>query len=133
EANLLQVHMVGFGALGLPLFLLVFEFAVIHDPAYGRPLVGGDLDEVKACLPGQIERLGSLDDSQRLVAGANDTDRGNADGFVDPVRLFDSLNLSCKWIGNAGDEEFYFLSAEAARVNLPRAGERGRTRCPIGP
>jgi hypothetical protein len=47
----------------LPLLLLVFEFAVIHDPANGRLLLRGDLHQVHSDFTGLLQGFDGFDNA----------------------------------------------------------------------
>ena len=53
--------------LGLPLFLLILELAVIHDPADGGIGIGRDLDQVQPQLLGVPPGLLEFEDADLLV------------------------------------------------------------------
>jgi len=72
-------------AFVLPLLLLVFEFAVIHDPANGRLLLRRDLDEVHADFAGACQGFNRFDDTEQGAVMSDDADRRDADLFVDPL------------------------------------------------
>jgi hypothetical protein len=77
------------GAFGLLSLLLVFELAEIHDPANRRPLIGCHLDQIQPGLSGRFQRVSRSQDSQLFIILSDDSYRGNADLFVDPMRRFD--------------------------------------------
>ncbi len=62
-------------AFVLPLFLLVLEFAVIHDAANGRLLLRRHLDEVKAHFASAGERVYGFENAEHFSFMSNNTDR----------------------------------------------------------
>lgn len=56
DADFLELNLVRL-LPGGPLLLFVLELAVVHDPADGRALVGGNLNEVKPLLSSQLHGL----------------------------------------------------------------------------
>jgi len=89
QANLFYLLLVLLGAFGLLSFLLILEFAVIHDAADGRPDVGRDFHQIQARLDGQLLRLGRRQDTQHLAFRAHQADRRNANLIVNSMRRFD--------------------------------------------
>jgi hypothetical protein len=69
----------------LPLFLLVLEFAVIHDAANGRLFLGRDFHQIHANFAGLLQGLDGFDDAQQGTVLSDDADRRNADLLVDPL------------------------------------------------
>src|SRR5262249_23124524 len=67
--------------------LLVAVLAVVHDPADGRPLLGGHLDQIELCLAGHLQRLGGRDDAQLLPVDPDEPNRADADLLVDALVL----------------------------------------------
>ena len=49
-------------ALVLPLFLVVFEFPVVHDPTDRRTLTRRNLDQIQPCVTRHLKRLFSWQD-----------------------------------------------------------------------
>ena len=74
-------------AFVLPLLLLVLEFAVIHDAANGRLLLGRDFYKIEAEVFGTLKGLGSFQDAELVAFRSDDADGRIADLFVDPLRL----------------------------------------------
>jgi hypothetical protein len=74
-------------AFVLPLLLLVFELAVIHDSANGRLLLGRDFYKIKAKIFGTLESFDSFEDAELVAFRSDDADRCIADLFVDPLRF----------------------------------------------
>jgi hypothetical protein len=72
-------------SLVLPLLLLVLEFAVIHDAANRRLLLGRDFHEVQADFAGTLQGLYGFDDAQHGAVMADHADRRNANLFIDPL------------------------------------------------
>jgi hypothetical protein len=62
-------------AFVLPLFLLVFELTEVHDPADGRLLGRGDLDQIEPGGTGLLQCLVGADDSQLGSVVSDDADR----------------------------------------------------------
>ncbi len=86
--------------------LLVLVFAVVHDAANGRLLVGGHFHQVQATLLGNLHRLFGRQDTQLFAFIRDNTDGRDADLLVDPYVL---LAVDC-----------FFLSYER------RSNRRGR-------
>jgi hypothetical protein len=85
------------GGVARLLVLLIFELAIVHDPADGRPVVGRDFDEVEVGFAGFGERGIDSEDAQLRPIGANDTDGRNANLLVDTsllIRRWDRETLS---------------------------------------
>jgi len=72
-------------AFVLPLLLLVLEFAEIHDAAYGRLLLRGNLNEVHAGVAGLLQSFDGFDNAQQGAVLSDDADRRDADLLVDPL------------------------------------------------
>jgi hypothetical protein len=49
-----------------PLFLFIFEFGVIHDPADRRADIGRDLNQVEPRVPGGARRLANINYAKLL-------------------------------------------------------------------
>jgi hypothetical protein len=71
----------------LPLLLLVLEFAVIHDSANGRLLLGRDFHKIEAKFFSTLKGVDSFEDAELVAFRSNDADRCIADLFVDPLRF----------------------------------------------
>jgi hypothetical protein len=74
-------------AFVLPLLLLVLEFAVIHDSANGRLLLGRDFYKIEAEVFGALKGFGSFEDAELVAFRSNDADGRVADLFIDPLRF----------------------------------------------
>ena len=74
-------------AFVLPLLLLVLNFAVVHDAANGRLLLGRDLHEIEAEVFGALQGFGCFQNAELVAFRSNDADRRIADLFVDPLRF----------------------------------------------
>ena len=74
-------------AFVLPLLLLVLEFAVVHDAANGRLLLGRDFHEVEAKFAGTLKGVDRFQDAKLIPFVSNDANGRIADLFVDPLRL----------------------------------------------
>jgi hypothetical protein len=74
-------------AFVLPLFLLVLEFAKIHDAANGRLLLRGDFHKVETKVAGTLKSLDGFEDAELIAFRSNDADRCIADLFIDPLRF----------------------------------------------
>ena len=74
-------------AFVLPLLLLVLEFAVIHDSANGRLLLGRDFYKIEAEVFGALKGFSSFEDAELVAFRSDDADRRIADLFVDPLRF----------------------------------------------
>jgi hypothetical protein len=72
-------------AFVLPLFLLVLEFAVIHDPANGRLLLWGDFHQIHADFAGPLQGLDGFDDAQQGAILSDYANRRDADLLIDPL------------------------------------------------
>jgi hypothetical protein len=71
--------------LAVLLFLLVLEFAEVHDSANGRALVGRDFDEIQIRLASSRHRLIGRHDSQLRPIGADHANRRNPNLVIDPL------------------------------------------------
>jgi hypothetical protein len=74
-------------AFVLPLLLLVLEFAVVHDAANGRLLLGRDFYKIEAEVFGALKGFGSFEDAELVAFRSDDADGRIADLFVDPLRF----------------------------------------------
>ena len=74
-------------AFVLPLLLLVFEFAVVHDPANGRLFLRCNFDEVEADFAGTCKGIRGFDDANDFAFMSDHADGRDADLFIDPLRL----------------------------------------------
>ena len=74
-------------AFVLPLLLLVLEFAVIHDAANGRLLLGRDFYEIEAKVFGALKGFGGFENAELVAFRSDDADGRIADLFVDPLRF----------------------------------------------
>ena len=92
EADLLDLRLVDVGFV-LFFLLLILELAEVHDPADGRFLVRGNLDQIKPSLPSASQRLVGGDDPELASFGGDHADRGNPDLLVDAMVLIDGLRL----------------------------------------
>ncbi len=92
ESYFLDFRLVDVGAMEF-LFLLILELAEVHDPADGRFLVRGNLDQIKPSLPSASQRLVGGDDPELASFGGDHADRGNPDLLVDAMVLIDGLRL----------------------------------------
>ena len=81
DADLFQVNFVRVLLFGL-LFLLILPFAVVHDPADGRPFRGCHLHEVFADVGCHSESLVSRDNPDLFVFIADDAHRRNPNLIV---------------------------------------------------
>ncbi len=70
--------------LVLLLALLVLELAVIHDPAYRRLGLGGDLHQIEIRFLGLGQGFPQADDTQLLALHTYQSDRRYIDFAVDP-------------------------------------------------
>ena len=61
-------------AFVLPLFLLVLEFAVIHDAANGRLLLRRNFDEVQADFASACEGIDGFEDAELVAFMSDDAD-----------------------------------------------------------
>jgi hypothetical protein len=67
------------------LFLLVLEFAEVHDSANGRALVGRDFDQIQIRLASSRHGLIGWHDPQLGAIGPDHANRRNANLFIDPL------------------------------------------------
>src|ERR1700730_2452737 len=65
------------------LLFLVFELAEIEDLDHRRVSIGGDLDEIEACLEGALQGLAARHDADHLAALIDKADARHADLLVD--------------------------------------------------
>src|SRR5207244_3651784 len=65
--------------------LLVAELAEVHDLAHGRPFLGRNLNQVELCLAGHVQGLAGWHNTQLLSGGPNESNRADADLFVDAL------------------------------------------------
>jgi hypothetical protein len=72
-------------AFVLPLLLLLLEFAVIHDAANRRLLLGSHFDQVHAGFASLLQGLSGFDDAKNGAVLSDDADRRYADLLVDPL------------------------------------------------
>jgi hypothetical protein len=74
---------------GLFAFLILI-LAEVHNSAYGRLLIGCNLDQIQAGIARSIEGFVGGDDSVLSSIGTDDSDRRDADLIVDPrLNAFD--------------------------------------------
>ena len=112
EADLLDLRLVNVGFV-LFFLLLILELAEVHDPADGRFLVRGNLDQIKPSLPSASQRLVGGDDSELPTFGGDHADRGNPNLLVDAMILIDGLRLRTPTNCQA-------MPRDGGTVNLPR-------------
>jgi hypothetical protein len=74
-------------AFVLPLLLLVFEFAEVHDAANGRLLLRRNLHQVEAEVFGALKGFGGFENAELIAFRSDDADRRVPDLFVDPLRF----------------------------------------------
>jgi len=103
-------------AFVLPLLLLVLEFAVIHDAANGRLLLGRDFNEVEADFAGTRKGVDGFEDTENFTFMSDDADGRDADLFVDPLRL------TIEGYGTGS----YRVGETASRVRVNELEARGR-------
>jgi hypothetical protein len=72
------------------LFLVVLEFAVIHDAANGRVCRRSDLNKVQLVLAGKVKSPVNDDNAQLFRIGPYDADLARFDAFVNACELLDS-------------------------------------------
>src|SRR5262245_60878381 len=110
EADFLQLLMMRFGLVFGLLLLQELELAEVHDLADGRALGGGDLDEIEACFPRHLQRLGGRNDADLFTLGPNQAHGADADLFVDPLMV--AAVVWSKAIGSRRRQERVLLSLE---------------------
>jgi hypothetical protein len=96
EAQLFVLAVVGV-AFVLTLFLLVFEFAEIHDPANGRLFLRGNLDQVHADFSGLLQGLDGFDHTEQFAILSDDANRRNADLLVNPLTFLSEGDGRYSW------------------------------------
>jgi len=87
DADFLQLLLMDLGALFLLAGLLVAKLAVVQDLANGRPFEGGHLHQVQAGRASQFQSLDCGDDAELFAGGADESNRTDADLFVDPLMV----------------------------------------------
>ena len=96
QPNLFECYSVlSFLVLFLFALLLIEPLTEVHDTAYGRLGVWGDLDQIKPGLPCLAQGIVGIDDADLVVLFVDQSDRTYADPVVDSESLFaDCLYLS---------------------------------------
>ena len=81
-----QSHFLGFGVVSRTpvrlLFLFVFVFPIVHDPANGRLFVGCDFYEIHPGFHGDFFGLFGFNDSQLFSVMVDNTDGSNSDVVI---------------------------------------------------
>ena len=62
----------------------VFEFAVVHNFAYGRAFLGRDLDEIQSSFSGHFQGLECRYNTVLFAFRADEADRANTNLFIHP-------------------------------------------------
>jgi hypothetical protein len=73
--------------LGLLPLLLVFELAVVHDPAHGRLCLRGNLHQILICLAGLRQGFVGWHDAQLGTIRTDQPDRRYPDLLIYPCLL----------------------------------------------
>ena len=84
-------------AFVLPLLLLVFEFAEIHDPANRRLFLRGDLDQVHADFAGLLQGFDGFDDAEKGAVLSDYANRRDADLLVNPLAFLSEGYGTYSW------------------------------------
>lgn len=74
-------------AFMLPFPLLVLVLPIVHDPADGRLFLRGNFDKVQTEIPSLVQCFLCGNDAQLGAVCVNNTDRRDADLFIDPLLL----------------------------------------------
>lgn len=97
NANFFQLGLVGL-ALGLFFGFVVFEFAIVHDPANRRFGVTGNFYQVQPSFVSSFHRLFSWDHSQLFAIGVNHANGCNTNLPVDPVLILFLFDFCYLWL-----------------------------------
>jgi hypothetical protein len=77
-----------FFRLALLLLLLIQEFPIVHDAAYGRDGARRDLDQVQIFFPGHFQRFERWQDTNLLAFVINYADFAGSDTIIRADKTF---------------------------------------------